>query len=106
MEAGYSMSSIIEAMLSPDVEKTVGFNEIIRVKNECQKCTSGWEYLAETGKCYGVIRTKVTWDMARISCQKVITNGDLVSIPNDEVNQFLLDTLVKTGEDYWTGQRS
>ena len=30
------MSSIIEVMLSPDVEKTSGFNDIIRVETECK----------------------------------------------------------------------
>ena len=66
-------------------------------------CTSGWEYLASTGKCYKVIRSKVIWEMARLACQKFASTGDLVSIPNAEVNQFILDTLVSTGEDYWTG---
>ena len=187
------MSSIIEAMLSPDVEKTSGFNDIIRVETECKAalesttttttstttttkatttttkgtttttapitkttttdktttttstttttthttttttshttttpttttttttapttttttttitttvsdCTSGWEYLAITGKCYKVVRDKVTWGDARKACQS--ETGDLVSISYDEVNQFIDSTLVKTGEDYWIG---
>ena len=190
------MSSIIEAMLSPDVEKTSGFNDLIRVETECKAalesttttttstttttkgtttttkatttttapttktttttlttttttttttpttttttpttttttpttttttptttttapttttttttitttvpdCTSGWEYLDITGKCYKVIKDKVTWGDARKACQS--ETGDLVSISNDEVNQFIDSNLVKTGEDYWIG---
>ena len=64
---------------------------------------SGWEYLAITGKCYKVMRDTVTWEDAREACQSEITTGDLVSIPNEEVNQFISSTLIKDGLEYWVG---
>ena len=54
-------------------------------------CLLGWTYFPNTARCYKHFPETKTWMNARSYCLSVAqTNGDLVSIPDQATNEFLI----------------
>ena len=70
-------------------------------------CDSGWTLFEHTQKCYSFYATLKDWTSAQSYCRSKTTNpsANLVSIPDETTNNFLLNTLpsITDNTEVWLG---
>ena len=72
---------------------------------DISECPSS--YFLNDGHCYGFVDQSLSWYNARDQCKQIGDDYDLVTIQNDEENQFLKDKIRTdfNGNEYWTGAK-
>ena len=72
---------------------------------DISECPSN--YFLNNGHCYGFVDQSLSWYNARDQCKQIGEGYDLVTIENDEENQFLIDRIRNDfdGNEYWIGAK-
>ena len=81
---------------------SIKFSHFKLVFSECPS-----NYFLNNGHCYGFVDQSLSWYNARDQCKQIGEGYDLVTIEDNEENQFLKDTISSdfNGNEFWVGAK-